>query len=220
MKEIIVNIYLLACSLIGLGYGLVLLYKNKQSLYFELMIFPIACQVFSRTYYTVLLLCYEEIPITFNVGYIGLATFFLFLFLPNIGVIDNLVDEKNKSFKKYRLIPIIIPAFELIVSLAALFLGYASLSVRIYFIIMSLLAGLAGYFNVKHLIIPDVEGGIIESIRKFNLFCVIFELFALAEVGLYCFNLSGATIVVDALLGIFYIIFLPFLNKETQKWIQ
>lgn len=220
MKIIIINIYLLICACIGLIYGLVAMYKKKQPLYFKLMVFPIACQVFSRAFYTITLLCYGELPNTFNIGFLGFATFFLFLYLPNAGAIDNLVDEKRERFTKYRLIPLIIPIFELAISVAALFFDYVSISVRVFFVILSFFAGLAGYFNMKHLIIPDVEDGIIKSIRKFNFVCIIFEILTLAEVGLYCFNLQSPIIFIQALLGIFYIVFLPFLNKEAKQWTQ
>ncbi len=220
MKIIVINIYLLVCACIGLIYGLTAIYKKKQPLYFKLMVFPIACQVFSRAYYTITVLCYGELPSAFNVGFLGFATFFLFLYLPNVGTLDNLVDEKKERFTKYRLIPITVPTLELAISVAAFFYGYAQLSVRIFFIVLTLFAGLAGYFNMKHLIIPDVEDGIINSIRNFNLVCLIFEFVSISEIGLYCFNIQTPIVVIQALLGIFYIAFLPFLNKETKKWIQ
>ncbi len=220
MKTTVVNIYLLVCSCVGLFYGLAVMYKKKPPLYFKLMVFPIACQVFSRAFYTITLLCYGELPGTFNIGFLGFATFFLFLYFPNVGAIDNLVDEKEKRLSKYRLIPIIVPCFELAVSVASFFYGYAQLSVRIFFVVLTLFAGLAGYFNMKHLIIPDIEGGIISSIRSFNFVCLILEILSVAEIGLYCFNVQSPIIVVQALLGIIYISFLPFLYKETKKWIQ
>lgn len=220
MKDIIINIYLLVCACIGLIYGLTAMYRKKQPLYFKLMVFPIACQVFSRAFYTITLLCYGELPSTFNIGFLGFATFFLFLYFPNVGTIDNLVDEKKERFTKYRMLPIIVPTLELAVAIVAFFFDYAQLPVRIFFIILTLFAGLAGYFNMKHLIIPDVEDGIINSLRRFNLVCLIFEVLSLSEIGLYCFDLQSPVIFVQALLGVFYIAFLPFLSKEARKWIQ
>ncbi len=217
MKLIIINIYLLVCACIGLAYGLTALYKKKQPMYFKLMIFPIACQAFSRAYYTVVLLCYGELPDTFNIGLLGYAAFFLFMYLPNIGALDILVDERNENTAKHRLISLIIPTAEVAVSVVAMFADDIAISIRISFMVLSILAGFAGYFNMKHLIVADVENGIIRSIRKFNALSLIVEILTLAEIGLGCFGYR-TPVVIQALLGILFVVFLPFLNKEAQKW--
>ena len=183
------------------------------------MVFPIACQFFSRAFYTSSLLCYSELPDIFNIGFLGFAAFFLFLYLPNVGVIDRLVDDKKKEFLEYKLISLIIPAIELAVSIVALLLKYVSISARISFVVLSVLAGLAGYVNMKHMLIPDVENGIVKSLRRFNFLCIILEILTLAEIGFFCFSLESP-IVIQVLLGIIYIFFLPFLNREVKKWIQ
>ncbi len=118
------------------------------------------------------------------------------------------------------MLPTIVPTLELVVAVIAFFYDYAQLPVRIFFIVLTLFAGLAGYFNMKHLIIPDVDDGIINSLRRFNLVCLILEVLSLSEIGLYCFNLQTPIIFVQAVLGVFYIAFLPFLSKEARKWIQ
>ena len=217
MKLTVINIYLLVCACVGLVYGLTALYKKKQPMYFKLMIFPIACQTFSRAYYTVALLCYGELPDTFNVGLLGYAAFFLFMYLPNIGALDILVDEQNENIIRRRLISLIIPTIEAAVAVVVLLAGSASLSIRISFMVLSALAGFAGYFNMKHLIVADVENGIIRSIRKFNLLSLILEILTLTEIGFGCFD-YGTPVVIQALLGILFVVFLPFLNKEAQKW--
>ncbi len=73
---------------------------------------------------------------------------------------------------------------------------------------------------MKHLIIFDVKGGKVDSIRKFNLMCIIFEILILSEVGLYCYNLENLTVVAEVLIGIMYVIFLPILYKGVKKWNQ
>ena len=214
-----INIYLFICACAGLIYGLTATYRKKQPLYFRLMIFPIACQLFLRAFYIVTLLCYGELPDGFNIGFLGFAAFFLFLYLPNVGAIDNLLDEEDRGYAGYRLLALILPAAELALAVFALSYDAVSLDVRISYAVLLLLAGLAGYFNLKHLIIPDVEGGIIRALRSFNALCLAMELLTLAEVGFYCCSLR-TPVVIQALLGILYIVFLPLLNKETKKWIQ
>lgn len=220
MKDTVMSVYLLICAGIGLCFGLITMYGKKRPLYFKLMIFPVACQFFTRAFYAITVLCYGSIPDTFNLGMFGFASFFLFLYLPNVGAIDSLTDEKRLKTAKYRLIPAIVPTAEAAFAAAALVFGKAALSVRISFAAVSLIAGFAGYFNVKHLIIPDIENGIIRTIRKFNLVCLLLEILTLAELGLCCFELQTPVIYVQAVLGIFCIAFLPLLNREVKQWTQ
>ena len=216
---IAMNLYLLVCACVGLIYGLTVAYKQKQPLYFKLMVFPIACQFFSRAFTLVTLLCYRELPDGFNIGLLGYAGFYLFLYLPNVGVIDHLLDEQKKGITKQKLLSAILPTVEAAVAVSTLFVHRVSIAARISFLVLALLAGLAGYFNMKHALTPDVEGGIVRTLRKFNFACILFELLTLAEVGLSFFG-SYSPIALAVVLGIFYVGFLPFLNKETKKWIQ
>lgn len=155
---VLMNLYLLVCACVGLIYGLTAAFRQKQSLYFKLMVFPIACQFFSRAFTLVTLLCYREMPDGFNIGLLGYAGFYLFLYLPNVGVIDHLLDEQKKGITKQKLISAILPAVEAAVAVSLLFVQRASVAVRISFLVLALLAGLAGYFNMKHALTPDVEG--------------------------------------------------------------
>lgn len=218
------NIYSLVCAGIGLTYGLIAILRYKQKtapLYFKLLTFAMASQFFTRSFYTVVMLCYgNETRKIFNIGFLGFATFFMFIFFINVGEIDDLVDKEKKRFASYRLIPVILPVAELAVSLVAFFSDNASLSVRVIYVLLSLLAGLAGYFNLKHLIIFDEKGGKIDSIRKFNFICIVFEILILAEVGLYCVNLENLIMADEILIGILSVIFLPVLHKGVSKWNQ
>ena len=215
----ITNIYLFVCACAGLVYGLSVMFKKKQPLYFKLAIFPLACHAFSRVFYIVTLLCYGGLPATFNIGFFGFAAFFLFLYLQNVGTIDNLLDDEDKKFTKYKLLALIAPACEMVIAVWAFNCSSASISVRLSFVVLAALAGLAGYFNIKHALEPDVEGGIIRALRRFNILCFALEILTLAEVGLYCFGLTNP-IIIQILLGILYIMYLPLLNKEMKKWIQ
>ncbi|MBQ0101677.1 MAG: hypothetical protein KBT31_02640, partial [Firmicutes bacterium] len=86
------------------------------------------------------------------------------------------------------------------------------------FLIMSVLGGLAGYLNLKHIIIPDVDFGIVRSVRGFNILSLLLEAFTLAEVGLNCFLVNSPIIYIQGVLGIIYILFLPVLDAEVKKW--
>lgn len=215
---LITNIYLLTCSIIGLAYGLYIMFNNKPPAYFKLVLFSIAGQLFSRIYFTVTLACYGGLPDMFNIGFIGLASFLLFLLFANYGQIDMLVDDRRNLITKYRIIPIILPIAELIISILSLLTDNIAISIKISYIVLSVIAGFAGYYNMKHLIIPDVANGIVRSIRGFNLIAIFIEILTLSEIGLVCFNLEEIVVFIQIALGILIIVTLPLLNKEVQKW--
>ena len=212
------NIYLLVCAVFGLAYGLYIMFTKKPPAYFKLVLFSMASQVFARIYFVVTLACYGGIPDAFNVGFIGFASFLLFLFFANYGQIDMLVDDRRNLITKYRVIPLIIPVAELILSVISGFADNVDFSITISYVVLSVLAGLAGYLNMKHFIIPDVEDGIVRSIRGFNMIAIIMEILTLAEIGLVCFNLSRLVIFVQIILGIIFVIVMPLLNREVRKW--
>lgn len=217
---LITNIYLLVCAVVGMAYGLYVMFTEKPPMYFKLIVYAVCSLVFSRIYYVVTLSCYDGLPEIFHVGFIGQATFMLFMFFANYGQIDMLVDDRSALITKYRIIPVIVTLIEISIAISALLNDNAHISVRISFFVLSILAGIAGFLNMKHLIIPDVDNGIVKSIRGFNLLAIFMEFFTLEEVGLTCFNLTKLTAHFQVVLGIMYLAVLPLLHREVKKWRQ
>ena len=76
----------------------------------------------------------------------------------------------------------------------------------------------ASYFNLKHMIIPDVMFGIISSIRPYNALALALELlFALelfaSNIGL---NIIGAILALT--IAIVYALIVPIMKKGVAKW--
>lgn len=214
------NIYLLACAALGLAYGLYALYRRKMPMYYQLIVYAVCALVFSRLYYVVAVACYGGVPDIFNIGFIGEAAFLLFLFFANYGQIDMLVDDRKSLPLRYRVIPVILPAAELLISVFALQSSATDLSVRLSYCAVSILAGFAGYLNMKHLIVPDVEDGIVKTIRGFNLLAILTELALVAELGFSCFGLTHFILPTQIVSGLLYVAILPILSREVKKWIQ
>ena len=215
------NIYMLICSVISLSYGLHKIFNSKKTaMYFQFGVFTMLCIVLSRLFYTVSIVCFGELPQIFNIGFIGYCAMFMFLFFSNYGQIDKLVDDRKTVKPIYRIIPAVISVPELAAGIAALLFGTVQFSVRLSFLVMTILAGLAGYYNLKHMIIPDIEFGIVKSIKAYNLTALFLEILTLAEIGLSCFGINEPIIFVQAALGIIYAVTLPILHKGVTKWTQ
>ena len=77
---------------------------------------------------------------------------------------------------------------------------------------------LAAYFNLKHLLIRDVEGGIIKSIRGYNLLALLLELLYAAEILFDSFNMYKPKSIVYLLMSLCLIAIIPVLRKEITSW--
>ncbi len=106
--------------------------------------------------------------------FLSLAGGFLFFVTANRGQVDSLVDDGSKQFFKYRLLsfilgPVIVLLFTLFSSDNVLFDSH-------YFNPVFLVLAFSTYYHIKHLIIPDVFGGFVKSLRAYNLTALIMEL--------------------------------------------
>ncbi len=215
------NLYMLVCSGFGLFFGLAqFMRKKRPPMYFMFILFAIMSAFLSRIYYFVTVFLYGNVPEVFNLGFIGYAAMFLYMFFANYGQIDSLVDDRKKLKPKYRIIPVIVPALELFFAVYSVAFGTVDISVRISFAIISVTAGFAGYLNIKHLIIPDVDFGIVKSIRGYNLIAFLTGIFSLAEIGFSVFEKNGIILYIQIVLGVLYAAAIPVLNSEVKKWIR
>ena len=188
------------------------------SVYFLFIFFAVLSAFLSRIFYFVSIALYGEIPDVFNLGFIGYAAMFLYMFFANYGQIDCLVDDRKTLRARYRIIPVIIPAIELFLAFYSLFFGTVDITVRVSFVVISVAAGFAGYLNIKHFIIPDVDFGIVKSIRGYNLIAFLIGLFSLAEIGFSLFEINGIIFYIQIVLGVLYAAAIPVLNSEVKKW--
>lgn len=218
-QQLIANLYLLTCSGIGICHGFTRILSHKKApAYLHFVTFAMLSAFFSRVFYSLSIAFYGGLPDTFNIGFLGYAATFLYIFFANYGQMDLLIDDRRTLKKRYRIIPIILPAIEVAVSVISLFCGSVNFAVCVSFVIISVTAGLAAYFNVKHLIAPDIEFGIVRSIRGFNLIAVITGILSLAEIGLSVFGCPDPIIFVQAALGIMYLLMIAVLDKEMKRW--
>lgn len=213
------NLYMLICSGFGLIFGITQFMKKKRPpMYFLFILFAIMSAFLSRIYYFVTVALYGDVPDVFNIGFIGYAAMFLYMFFANYGQIDYLVDDRRTLKARYRIIPVIFPAAELLFGFYSLFFGTADITVRISFVVISVVAGFAAYLNIKHFIIPDVDFGIVKSIRGYNLIAFLIGIFSLAEIGFSLFECNGIIFYIQIVLGVLYAAAIPVLNSEVKKW--
>lgn len=215
------NLYMLICSGFGTFFGIAqFMRKKRPPMYFLFILFAIMSAFLSRIYYFVNIAMYGSVPDVFNLGFIGYAAMFLYMFFANYGQIDCLVDDRKTLKLRYRIIPVILPAAELLFAFYSLLFGSVDITIRISFVVISVIAGFSGYLNIKHFIIPDVDFGIVKSIRGYNLIAFLIGIFSLTEIGLSIFEHNGIIFYIQIVLGILYAAAIPVLNSEVKKWTQ
>ena len=215
--ELAMNILIFACSLTGSVYGLYNFFGEKKALYLKLAACGILSLMFSRLYNVTFLTSQGALYNGFHIGLLGSIGSFMFFFSANFGQIDSLVDDKSKTFRKTRIVSLAAPLFILIIYVF-FFTKVQSTELKIVYGFVALIIMLCAYYSFKHLIIYDVDLGIVKSLRKYNALVLIYAVTGMLEpVGLYLDSriLYTVTCVVTAIVAV---LILPVLKRGVDKW--
>jgi len=215
--DLIMNLWIFICSLAGSIYGLHNFFKEKKALYLKMITCGIMCMMFARLFQVISLITQGDLNQGFHIGMLGIIGTFMFLFSANYGQMDGLVDDRTNKYRTTRITSLIAPAL--------LFLTYIffinkvdNLELKIIQGIITLFMMQCSYYSFKHIIIYDVELGIIKSIRKYNILVLIYTFLNMFEViGLYA-NIEPLYIISCILIGIITLILLPVLKEGVDKW--
>ena len=203
---------------IGFSYGLFRFFRDKSALYVKMIVFGVGCAMLGRLFTTLLYLVNGELNEGFNVGMLGIIGSFLFFFSANFGQMDSLVDDGSPKFRKTRIIALAAPITVLAIwCVCAAIVGINKTTIWVG--IEMLFLALASYYHLKHLIIEDVEYGLISSIRSYNLLSLIYAGLCIMEVLVECFSLPTFVIVLVYVLECAVLLaFVPVLERGIKKW--
>ena len=215
--DLCVNGALFLCSGIAFVYGVVKFFKKNVAMFNQLITCGLGCMMLGRLFNIVALLTNNSIPDGFSVGKLGLIGGFMFLFSASFGQMDGLVDGGEREFRKYRLISILASVVIALLYLPVLF-STAGLEAKIVLAVIFLFLAQSAYFNLKHLIIPDVEMGFIGAIKGYNLAALILTVLSAAEVIVGNYNERIISAVFTALLCLSYLVVVPVLEKGAKQW--
>lgn len=206
------------CACVGFNYGLARFFRERKALYTRMIVFGIGSAMLGRLFETLSLFAFGEIPSGFHIGVLGIVSSFLFFYTANFGQMDSLVDDGSAKFRKYRMIGMIAPVVILI--LYILYLKNTEFGAgAIVRAIEAIVIALAAYYHLKHLVIEDVDYGIIRSIRGYNLVALIYAVLCMLEMILTASPYSIIwTVIVDLLICVILLIFIPVLEKGVKKW--
>ncbi|MEE3468178.1 MAG: hypothetical protein VZQ83_07040 [Eubacterium sp.] len=146
--------------------------RKRKPLYAQMIVCMLGCRFLQGLLETLLVRSEMDLNIITLSG-LGQLAQYLFLICANYGAIDSLCDDGSRTYLKYRIIAGIIP----LGVVATLFVTRREITDTPYEMGMTLAAIIipliAFYYHFKHLIIKDVEGGLIQKLRLYNLLGVL-----------------------------------------------
>ena len=154
----------------------------------------------------------------FHLGILATAGSLLFLFTANLGAMDSLVDDRSPELRKYRIIPFAAPIAIVALYLILILFTDQPLIFKIIAGVISALAGAASYFNLKHLIIPDVDFGVVRCLRQYNLLALVYEFLCMAELIIQSRDSGAATLVTGILMGVIWPLIILATDRGVRKW--
>ena len=212
------NIIVLAAAMVGFIYGILRFLKPHKALYPQMITLGVGCIAFGRLYQIVRLATGGRIMGEFQLGFLGAIGSLAFFFSANFGTIDGIADDGSKKFRKSRMTALLAPAAALILYVAfILFAEYTPFAkfggaVLVFFVMQT------SYFNLKHFLLPDVDYGIVNCLKEYNLTVLFYSFLCIAEfIALYSGH-SVSEFVISILMGITVICIVPMVSKGVKKW--
>ena len=193
-------------------YGFCTIFRKKTPLFYRILFLAMLTCLMGNVYTALFGLLWQPGDAGFHVGYLGTIGMFFFLYSSYYGAIDSLADGKQPEFRRYRLVAGIVAAAFFISAVLLMVLSGKAFWMYLVVIPMSFTV----YFAMKHLIIPDVDMGIIRVMRPYNAviigLCVSMILRILSVSGSPLETISGI------LAGLLLAFCLPVARNGVRKW--
>lgn len=205
----------LTASLLCVLYGVSSCIRRKQPLFFKLLLYAMASYLLGTLFTACFTLVYGNAPRGFHVGFLGYIGTYFFLLSSYYGAINSLADGGEARYRPYRLVSMAGPL--LVLGLLAVSVRAAGLRACIPLMLLAAPIGLTLYFSLKHLILPDVDLGIIRVMRPYNASVI---LFCLTQVCAQLPAMSGAVFrqIMEVLSPVLLMALLPMAEMGVRKW--
>jgi len=212
------NIIVCVCALAGFIYGGIQFFHPRKALYAQMITLSLGCIAFGRLFNIVRLMTGGTITDNFQLGFLGLIGSLMFFFSANYGTVDSLLDDSAKEFKKYRLIALAAPAAAVLIYLGLFLTAEVSPLWRILGAVLTLFVMAASYFNLKHLIFPDVDFGVVKCLRPYNLLALIYSVSIFVECCAMSRNNEVLTLICCCVTGLVTAAMIPSVVRGFKKW--
>ena len=214
---LIQNAAILICSAIGVVFGAFRYLRPKKPLYASMIVLGLACIMLGRLYQTIQLWTGNDIAGVFQIGTLGTTGAFSFFFSANFGQIDSLADSGDKKLQRYRIIawagPVCIAALYAIILLSP-----AKMPLKAIYGFTAFMIAQAAYFHIKHLLIPDVDYGVVRCQRGYNALAFCLGIMDMIEIIAMLKGNETLLIISGAALSILSLAIIPVMDRGVKKW--
>lgn len=199
-------------SLIASVYGACTCFRKKTPLFYKIVFFSTVTCLIGNIYTVLYNLLWQPAEVGFHIGYLGYVGMFFFLYSSYYGALDHLADGGQPELRRFRVTAGVAAVAFLIGATLLMYFGNQAYWMYIVVIPMSFTV----YFATKHLIIPDVDMGIIRVMRTYNALtiglCVCMMLRILSAPDSALETLSSICA------GVLLAICLPAARNGVRKW--
>ena len=204
----------LAGAAAALIFGLCTAFRKGTPLYYKIVFFAMASCFLGTGYYALASFLYPELVQGFHVGYFGTIGMFFFLYSSYYGAINSLADGGEKRYHPHRLISGLLAGILGLLTLLRIWTVETGQPVLQTLVLIP--AAATAYFAFKHLILPDVEMGIIDAMRGFN--AMVFFLCVLQALE-FSFAWKGAAgWIISLCSGLLLAFALPVARRGVRRW--
>ena len=210
------DIALMICALSGVVLGFDCL-RPRKPLYSMMIVMGLGCFAIGKVYTLTRQLTGLETSGIFHVGILGTVGAFAFFFSSNFGQIDSLVDDGSRGNMIYRIIPLTAVA-AMTGIYAFILLSPAAAAEKITDGLALSAAAAAGYYHLKHLLIPDVDNGIVKCLRGYNALALIFGFGAALELTASAYSLERLGYAACAAESIVLVLIVPIMKRGVRNW--
>ena len=199
-------------ALIASIYGIGTAFRNKMPLFYKIILFSMLTCFMGNIYTLLYEFLWQQGDRSFHVGHLGYIGMFFFLFSSYYGAFDSLADGKQPKLRRFRLFAGLVAVLYFAVSVFLMALSGKELWRYLVLLPMSFTL----YFAAKHLIIPDVDMGIIKVMRPYN--ALIIALCIVMMLGLFSAPGSKFELICSIGTGFLMAACLPIARNGVRKW--
>lgn len=208
----------LAATIFSLVYGLKYFFKKGKPLCVQSVTMAMASHALGTIYQLCLTLTSDNVIEGFTPAYLGRIGFFLFILTAGYGQLDKIVDDGSPKMRYARILALIAPLLAALLYIPNALIQDVATATKVVYALVWIPGIISVYFNLKHIIIPDLDFGFIKAIKPYNFFVLLLsfsELLCLTSWNYYHpILMIGAAIAFST----FCICTMVAARKGVEKW--
>lgn len=195
-------------------FGVVNLWKKGKPLYFQIIVCAIGCCMLYYVATLTMTIC-DVNETYFNNSYWGLFGCYVLLLCANRDITTKLFEKTSKNALIFGILAgVLMMVLSIIV---AIFYFKIKDIAFVLFLLMQIPACVVVYFNVKHLLTPSVQQGLLKAIRLTDIFSLLFCIFNIISIA--CWIVFGEISGIADLVTSFTMVGLSVSAvKGAEKW--